>query len=187
MRVVSKNIYLRLVTEDDADFIVKLRTDPKNARFISSTSSCIFDQKNWIRRYKEREALQKEFYFIGCTLNGESFGTTRLYNFNNCRFTNGSWITQKDTQLDHSILLDILGRAYSFNDLNFKECFFDVRKKNRKVINYHSMLGAKYEFSDELNNYYTIQRDIFFKSVDKFVNIGIISSEDLCYKVIEAQ
>ena len=57
-------LQLRFVNEDDAEFIIKLRTDPKLGKFIHSTSSDIEEQKKWIRAYKKREQAGTDYYFI---------------------------------------------------------------------------------------------------------------------------
>ena len=57
-------LHVRLVNEDDAAFIVKLRTDERLGQFIHATSPDVEQQKAWIRKYKEREAEGLEYYFI---------------------------------------------------------------------------------------------------------------------------
>jgi len=183
MRILSREIFLRLVQEEDAEFIVDIRTDKKNARFISSTSVSVDEQRKWIQRYKIREDIKDEYYFVGCFSDGTPFGTTRLYDFNNDIFTNGSWVVKKGTKPSYSALLDVLVRTYAFNNLQFSTCFFDVRKNNYKVIKFHQMLGAKYAYSDELNNYYNIQKIDFFNSLNELVRLGIFDCNDLAYDV----
>lgn len=48
-------LYVRLVLEDDAEFINSLRRDLKLSRFISPTEDNVDIQKEWIRNYKQRE------------------------------------------------------------------------------------------------------------------------------------
>nr|WP_176724237.1 N-acetyltransferase [Desulfoplanes formicivorans] len=164
---------------------MKLRTDAKNARFISKTSPIVEDQKLWLEKYKERETHKKEFYFLGHTLDNSPFGTTRLYNFNSKTFTNGSWVVLANTNPKYSIMIDLLVRSYAFNEMDFDTCFFDVRKQNKKVIKYHSRLGAQFEYSNELDNFYTIKKCDFFDSLKKMVSIGFLKEEDLQYTVSE--
>ena len=71
MKISKYNISLRLVDEEDADFIVSLRSDEKKSRFISYTDPNIETQKNWIREYKKRENEGKEYYFIASDVNNE--------------------------------------------------------------------------------------------------------------------
>jgi RimJ/RimL family protein N-acetyltransferase len=183
VRIRNHQVSLRTVQLEDAAFIVKLRTDTKNARFISETSNEVDDQTEWLKRYKKRENDKEEFYFIGNTMNGVPFGTTRLYNLNGKTFTNGSWVVLHDTNPKFSIMIDLLVRSYAFNDLGFETCFFDVRKQNKKVIKYHSRLGAKFEYSTELDNYYTIKKNDFFVALKKMIGLGYLHEEDLQYTV----
>ena len=48
-------LHVRLVREEDAEFIVKLRTDPKLGRYIHATDNNVEKQRKWIRDYKKRE------------------------------------------------------------------------------------------------------------------------------------
>lgn len=185
MRIISRKIFLRFVREEDAEFIVDVRTDKKNARFISSTSISVDEQRQWIQRYKIRENNKDEYYFVGCFSDGVPFGTTRLYDFNNDVYTNGSWVVKKWTIPSCAALLDVLARLYAFNNLQFSKCFFDVRKHNVRVIKYHQMLGAKYAYSDELNNYYNIQKSDFLHSLNELVRLGIFDRDDLLYDIFE--
>ena len=60
----SYDIHTRLVNEDDAEFIIDLRTDKDLSRYIHDTSPDLDNQIQWIREYKKREAEGKEYYFI---------------------------------------------------------------------------------------------------------------------------
>ena len=184
IKIYTENIYMRMVCEDDAKFIVSLRTDSKNSRYLSKTSPSIHNQKDWIRKYKERENKGEEYYFIACmNSSNEPFGTTRLYDFQEDTFTNGSWVVKRGMEPQYPILIDLLVRSYAFRELGFSKCFFDVRKGNKKVIKYHKMLGAKFVRSDDLNNYYTIQKKDFFMSTKKLLKLEIIQEKDLQYSV----
>ena len=57
-------LFARFVNESDAEFIVKLRTDPVLGKWIHSTDSDIENQKQWLREYKERERNGLDYYFI---------------------------------------------------------------------------------------------------------------------------
>ncbi len=59
---------LRFVNEGDAEFIIKLRTDPKLGRFIHPTSPDVELQKKWIREYKDFESNEPFEYAIASAL-----------------------------------------------------------------------------------------------------------------------
>ena len=77
---------VRLVQEEDADFIVKLRTSPKASNFLHYTDCDINKQKEWIKEYKTREMEGKEYYFVFIK-NNQKQGLIRLYNINGKQFT----------------------------------------------------------------------------------------------------
>ena len=54
--------YLRLVGEEDAEFICSLRNDEKLNTYISKSTADINAQKKWIRNYKNKELNNKETY-----------------------------------------------------------------------------------------------------------------------------
>ena len=58
----GKNISLRLVNIEDANFILYLRLN--QGSFLSKTNPSLDLQKEWIENYKEREKNKEEYYFI---------------------------------------------------------------------------------------------------------------------------
>ena len=83
----SKTIHLKLVAENDAKFICDLRSNPELNKHISQSSALVEEQQAWIRKYKDRERNNEEFYFIIYRNdNNERIGTVRLYDFKtNCK------------------------------------------------------------------------------------------------------
>ena len=57
-------VTVRLVTEDDAEFITRLRSDERLGRFIHASNGDVEAQKKWITEYKKRENEGIEYYFI---------------------------------------------------------------------------------------------------------------------------
>ena len=89
---ISKyGVHCRLVNENDASFIVKLRSDEKRSRYIHSTDNDVESQKQWIRDYKIREANGVEYYFI-YEADGVPFGVNRIYDMHDDHCTEGSGV-----------------------------------------------------------------------------------------------
>lgn len=183
IKIITNDIYLRPVSKADAAFIIDIRCNSINSRFISETSKNLTAQINWIEGYKKREINNEELYFIGCTKEGSPFGTSRLYNFTGDTFTNGSWVVLPGTNPKYSILLEVLSRCYAFNEMGFEKCFFDVRKNNLFVIKYHKMFSAQFEFSKGIDNFYSIGKKNYFRSLNRFLKHKIITEEDIKYSV----
>lgn len=135
-------LHVRLVREEDAEFIVRLRTDPQLGHYIHATSSDVSKQVEWIKEYKVREAKGLEYYFI-FQKNGENIGLTRLYNIEEEKFTSGSWLSCSN-EVGVGVLCDIISREIAFELYPESLNYFDVRKGNKNVIryaqSYHSIL-----------------------------------------------
>jgi hypothetical protein len=137
-------LFSRLVNEEDAEFIVKLRTDPKLGRFIHPTSPDINKQREWIREYKNRESEGKEYYFIFLKA-GHPVGLNRLYHLEEDRFTSGSWVFAPDAPFEYAIASALIVRTIAFDILG-KELEFGVEGchvDNKKVVKFNLMIGLK--------------------------------------------
>ena len=164
------DINLRTVVDTDAEFILSLRTDERKRRFISETNSSLEVQKHWIKKYKQREEEEKEYYFIASDAEGEYFGLYRVYKIESGLPEIGSWITKPGyTKVSNPIKLDIAIKDFVFNKLQFNSIQFEVRRKNLSVNRYHQMFGAKLMREDELNYYYILTRDKFENNKTKLL------------------
>jgi len=162
---------IQLVDETDADFIVELRSNQSLAKHLHQTSADVATQKEWIKKYKEREALGKEFYFISVRYNGERLGLNRIYNIQSDKFDIGSWIFKKGIEESIPILSDIAVRDFAFNKLGLRRCFFDVRKENKSVIRYHHLYKPKLIEEDEMNFYFELDYDTYHRNKQKILKI----------------
>ena len=61
---VKYGLTYRLVKEEDASFIYKLRTDPVLSRYIHDVQGGVDGQVQWIRNYKKREEDGTDYYFL---------------------------------------------------------------------------------------------------------------------------
>lgn len=149
---------LRLVNENDADFIIRLRTNPKLNRFLHPTSPDIEIQKEWISNYKIREAKGFDYYFI-FFVNGQPVGLNRIYNIEENIFTSGSWIFDPDGPIECSIASALITRIIAFEILG-KEIEYSndgCHVDNKKVLKFNLMLGLKItgKREEQLGTYYT--------------------------------
>jgi len=150
----GKFCMLRPVEEADAEFIVELRSDPKLSRHISRTDSSVEKQREWIRSYFERNCAGKEYYFIACDLPGVPWGTARLYHIQGDECTGGSWVMGHGTPMEVSLESYLLPMEFAFTILNLNVLHIDVRKGNKRVLQWHESCGAIFTHEDEENRYY---------------------------------
>ncbi|MDD2733187.1 MAG: GNAT family N-acetyltransferase [Desulfuromonadaceae bacterium] len=153
MRIIGKNICMRLVELTDAEFIVSLRVDKKN-KFLTRIE--IEDQLKWLTDYKTRESAKSEYYFIIYTKSDEACGAVRVYDFIDNSFCWGSWLLNSGAPATAGIESALLVYEFAFYHLKFNHCHFDVRVENVKVRAFHERMGASILKSDELDVYYEL-------------------------------
>ena len=158
-----------MVEEADADFIVEIRTDISKSRFISETNSDVEKQKLWIREYKKREKTGEEFYFIAIDENEVEFATYRLYDKSKDTVEIGSFVSKPfyDNPIN-VIKVDVILKAYVFEELGFSNLKFEVRKENKSVVNYHKKFNPTLIEEDELNYYFVLEKKVFLANKTKF-------------------
>jgi RimJ/RimL family protein N-acetyltransferase len=161
----------RTVEEDDAEFILELRTNEKLAKHLSPTAASVETQKEWIISYKKREDSGMEAYFIATNNTGERFGVNRLYNFDESSYEIGSWLYKQGLDLSVPILGDLSVRDYAFEFLGYDACRFEVRKANLAVVKYHLAFRPEKVFEDELNYYFRLDYEAYKKHRDKLLKI----------------
>lgn len=139
-------LYARLVEESDAEFIIKLRTDPKVSSFLHKTDPDVELQKQWIREYKIREEAGTDYYFIFYK-DGKPIGLDRLYDITDIQFNSGSWVFSTEAPFGSAFLAQLIVREIAFIDWGFEKegVGTGVHGKNVNVIKYDIMAGMKEE------------------------------------------
>lgn len=169
MKLESKTIKLRFVNEDDAGFILKLRLDNNYNQYLSSVSPDLQAQKDWIKKYKEKEKNGIEFYFIIERNDGIPCGTVRIYDRRKDSFCWGSWILNAEKTKFAAIESAFLVYEYGFNSLGYSKSHFDVMKGNEKVISFHEKMGAVQVGEDDTNYYFEITKESVYKVKEKLL------------------
>lgn len=160
---------VRLVREEDAPFILKLRTDKKLSRFVHSVDNSLEKQIEWIRKYKKREAQGKDYYFIYFS-GDKPIGVNRFYNITKNSATSGSWICSSDAKFEENI-------ATNFISSEIGEIFeiplgpYNVSKGNSHVLKFHLSMGAI--IIDENEQEYTLLSNLekYKKAKEKYVKL----------------
>ncbi|HFF2644075.1 MULTISPECIES: GNAT family N-acetyltransferase [Acinetobacter] len=153
----ANTTYLRLVEENDAEFICTLRNNDKLNTYISKSTGDIKSQAEWIRNYKNRENNGEEYYFIIFRSDDQSpIGTVRLYDFheNPKSFCWGSWILNEHKTKYAAVESALLVYEAGFSTLGFEQSHFEVMKGNDKVHSFHLKMGAQKISEDDENIYY---------------------------------
>lgn len=161
-QLIGKSIRLRLVEEHDAAYILQLRLDERNARYLSAVTPDLQAQVDWIRTYKKDEAAGHQFYYVIERMdNGTPCGTMRIYDINKRSFKIGSWIVDDNKTVSAAAESGYLLYRLGFETLGCEICDIDVRKENRQAMAVHRHLGAKRVGEDEVNYYLEFNGDQF--------------------------
>ena len=138
-------LHCRLVREDDAEFIVKLRTDPEKMRFVTTISPSIDDQIRWIREYKQRESEGTDYYFI-YSYRGKLAGVNRIYDIESNHFIHGSWLFINEIPPYCALAAAVVAREIAYNELGLDEEVdtIGIHVDNTMVLQFAEFMGCEF-------------------------------------------
>ena len=168
MIINGKNINLRTVEIDDAEFIYSMRKNQLKTKYLSKITGTIENQKEWIKDYKDREKEKKEFYFILESKDNINHGLVRIYDFKDESFSWGSWLIKEDAPKTTAIESALQIYEFAFYKLGFNKCHFEVQKGNDKVIAFHKRFGAKIITENELEYFFNFEKSDYKNVKEKY-------------------
>lgn len=137
-------VQYRFVTEDDAEFIYKLRSNKTLSKYIHDIEGGVENQREWIRKYKEREERGVEYYFIFYR-NNNPIGLCRIYSIKGTTFTSGSWVMIPGSTVEDIVAVPVITREFAFETLGmeFEDNYDACHIENKKVIKFNLSFGCK--------------------------------------------
>ncbi|MCI0501805.1 MAG: GNAT family N-acetyltransferase [Epsilonproteobacteria bacterium] len=168
MIIYGKNINMRTVTLEDAEFIYTMRQNQDKTKYLSKVTGTVESQKEWIKNYKQRETEQKEFYFVIELKYKKKLGLVRMYDFRDNSFCWGSWLIKEDAPKTTAIESALQIYEFGFYSLGFEKSHFDVRKGNDKVIAFHQRFGAKIVNEDEIEYFFNFEKSDYEITKEKY-------------------
>lgn len=162
-------LHVRFVNEDDAEFILGLRTDSKLGQYISATNGDIEKQREWTRQYKIRERQGTDYYFMFEKPLGTRLGVSRIYEIKKETFQTGSWIFRKDAPFGAAFLGDIICHEIAYELFPDGVNFHDIKKDNFSVNKYADQFNPQFIFETELTRYYINRRENYLKYKDIYL------------------
>jgi|TARA_R110002126_G_scaffold238949_4_gene382216 hypothetical protein len=149
--------HARFVEPEDAEFICKLRSNQQLNEYISASDPDVDPQRKWIEKYKEREAVGEEFYFV-IQHQMKDYGVVRLYDFKGDSFSWGSWIILPSRPSGLVTYSAVMVYEMGFEALGFEQAHFDVRIGNNKVIDFHVRSGAQSTDRSAIDQYFVFPK-----------------------------
>ena len=168
MIICCKNLNLRTVAIEDAEFIYNMRQNQNKTKYLSRVTGTVESQKEWIKNYKQREEEKKEFYFVIESKDERKLGLVRMYDFQDESFCWGSWLIKEDAPKSTAIESALQIYEFGFYSLGFEKSHFDVRKENDKVIAFHQRFGAKIVDEDELDYFFNFEKSDYEITKEKY-------------------
>lgn len=173
-------LHVRLVCEEDAEFIVKLRTDERLGRYIHATANDVEKQREWIKAYKQREEAGTEYYFIFETAAGNPLGVYRLYEITEHSFTSGSWIFLPDAPMGASMLAFIIAREIAWDIVPDAVNLYDIKKANKSVLLFTSTFAPKVIRETEDTFYFENTKEDFDNHKDQVLRLSAGRMAKMC-------
>lgn len=165
----------RLVREEDAAFILQLRSDPKLSKYVHKIDNDLQGQIDWIREYKKREIRGEDYYFIYFSKNGP-IGVNRIYNITETSSTSGSWICKKDSLIEESLATSfILGEIMSLFEIHSGP--FNVSRGNNHVLKFHLSMGAEVIGENEFEYTMRYNSEKYKLAKDKYIRLFNLKNE----------
>lgn len=168
-RFEKYGLVCRLVREEDAPFILMLRTDEKLSRFVHAVNPSLEEQIEWIRQYKEREKRGEDYYFIYFS-KGEPVGVNRIYNITENSSTSGSWLCRKDAATEESLATNFI--ASEIEDLfEIPPATFTVSRRNKQVLRFNLMMGAEIINEDEVEYTLRMNKEKYEQAKNRYIKL----------------
>ena len=161
------DLKVRLVNENDAEFILSLRANPNRTKHMITLEDEIDSQKKWIQEYKKREKEGLDFYLIYYNIEDKAIGLNRISHVDYKEKTAkaSSWIAVEGL-INEAFKMSIIQSEIAFNFLKVDTIQCDVHKNNSNVIKLFKLFD--YKFKDDGTEYYhfSIIKKDFLKSYD---------------------
>ena len=158
----------RLVREEDAEFVYKLRSNPDLSKYIHDIQGGVEGQVEWIRNYKKREEEGRDYYFIFYK-DDVPVALNRIYNIYSIYATPGSWIIDPHhSSFELALATSLINGYIMFHLLGVEISVYDVRKKNKQVVKFHKLMGAKIFTESDIDYFFYKNRKIYDESVEKY-------------------
>lgn len=155
--IVGKNINLRTVEVADAEFILELRMLENKNMHLSKVDNDLLKQQAWLKEYKHKEQQGLEYYFVVESKQQEKLGLVRVYDLQNDSFCWGSWLIKNGAPKTTAIESALQVYEFGFGTLGFEMAHFDVRKDNKRVVEFHLRFGSEITSEDDSNFYFNYQ------------------------------
>lgn len=172
------SLKMRLVNENDADFIVSLRSNPQLTKYMVTLSDDIAKQKEWIANYKLLEREGKDYYFI-FEIEEKKMGVLRIsyIDMNGKTAKAANWI-KIPSERSVTVKMFTLWFFVIFDVLKLDSFYSDVHKDNERSLRYFKEYNFSCSNNPNENEHFDIvgTRKDYDSGLNKILNRQKVSS-----------
>ncbi|RBW54975.1 GNAT family N-acetyltransferase [Ruegeria sp. A3M17] len=133
-RLTGLSFQLRPVSEDDAEYIVNLRSaDSQKQKYLNPISPDVEAQRAWLQ--KQAQADQDYYFLVLDRFTQQKVGLIGLYDINDGQAEWGRWIIE-DGSLAAIESVNLL-MSFGFHDLGLAEIYCRTVSENTSVVKFH--------------------------------------------------
>lgn len=145
--IQGKTVRMRAVEESDAEVTFKMRSDPEKSRYIHAAQGTAEDQRNYIKRQREKAG---DYLFLVEDLNGNPIGMKGIYDYDPVKNTveSGRFIGY-GTQVQNIEAL-VLSLDFAFDVLGVAVVTMSALENNTGMVSIQKKFGVEFTHRDKL-------------------------------------
>ena len=135
--IEGKYVDLKSCTEEDAEFTLAIRQDPKFIKYLPKINNTVEQQKAWISYQRKKEG---DYFFVVWDKLGNRIGTIGVYDINGEQAEAGRNIILGDSfqAIEASLLLS----QFEFYVLKLKCVKAFIFAENKRAIRFNKLFGG---------------------------------------------
>ena len=138
--VKGQYVYLMSVTENDAEFTLKVRQDKRLTKYLPKLNNTLEQQREWIRIQREKKG---DYYFLARDFEGNPVGTIGIYDIRGS-VGEGGRLTSIGNALQ-SLEIQYLAFKFDFEILCLDKVTAFVYADNTSAYRLSKTLGIRFE------------------------------------------
>lgn len=135
--IEGRYVDLKSCTEDDAEFTLAIRKDPKFTKFLPEINNTIEQQKAWIRYQRQKDG---DYFFVVWDKQGNRIGTISIYNVNGDHAESGRLVIKGKIPFQ-AIEAQILVYRFAYDELGLSYVDGYIFSDNLRAIQYSKSFG----------------------------------------------
>lgn len=134
----GKYIFLRSVKEEDAEFIIRIRTDEKMNHFVHTVENDVKKERIWICNQHKR--VGDYFFSFIRKQDGQILGNISIYNVKDGTGELGRWLSYGNAI--ENLESTVLAHDFAFNTLQISSVYTRTMSENKKIVSFWKRFGG---------------------------------------------